>query len=76
FANKIAEKPESERAAYVEELRREYREDIDLLKLAANLHVDAVVAGDRLRGELIRRFAAAVSKRVPAYERRRPVLPV
>lgn len=76
FANKIAEKPESERAAYVEELRREYREDIDLLKLAANLHVDAVVAGDRLRGELIRRFAAAISKRVPGYERRRPVLPV
>jgi methylmalonyl-CoA decarboxylase subunit alpha len=76
FANKIAAKPEGERAAYVEELRREYREDIDLLKLAANLHVDAVVSGDHLRVELIRRFRSAVSKRVPGYERRRPVLPV
>ena len=34
FANKIAEKPEAERAAYVEQLREEYRADIDLLKLA------------------------------------------
>ena len=76
FANKIAEQPESNRAAYVEELRREYREDIDLLKLASNLHVDAVVAGDRLREELIRRFAVTGRKQVPGYERRRAVLPV
>jgi acetyl-CoA carboxylase carboxyltransferase component len=76
FANKIAEKPEGERAAYVEELRRAYREDIDLVKLASNLHVDAVVAGDHLRGELVRRFAIAETKRVPGYERKRPVLPV
>jgi acetyl-CoA carboxylase carboxyltransferase component len=76
FANKIAEKPEAERAAYVEELRREYREDIDLVKLASNLHVDAVVPGDQLRGELARRYAAADGKRVTGYERRRPVLPV
>ena len=58
YFNKIAEKPEAERAAYVEELREEYRADIDLLKLAANLHVDAVVPGDDLRAELVRRFAA------------------
>jgi acetyl-CoA carboxylase carboxyltransferase component len=76
FANKIAEKPEAERAAYIEELRREYREDIDLLKLASNLHVDAVVPGDNLRVELARRFEAARSKRVPGFERRRAVLPV
>ena len=30
FANKIAEKPEAERAAYVEELRVQYRADIRL----------------------------------------------
>jgi acetyl-CoA carboxylase carboxyltransferase component len=76
FANKIAEKPEAERAAYVEELRVEYREDIDLLKLAANLHVDAIVSGDSLRIELVHRFAATGAKRVPGYERRRSVLPV
>jgi len=76
YANKIAAQPEAERAAYVEKLRQDYREDIDLVKLASNLHVDAVVSGDNLRGELIRRFAAAAGKRVGGYERRRAVLPV
>ena len=76
FSNKIAEKPEAERAAYVEQLREEYRADIDLLKLAANLHVDAVVPGDDLRAELVRRLAAAEGKSVTGYARRRPVLPV
>jgi acetyl-CoA carboxylase carboxyltransferase component len=76
FANKIAAQPESDRAAYVEKLREEYREDIDLLKLAANLHVDAVVPGDDLRAELIRRLEAAASKTVTGYPRRRAVLPV
>jgi len=76
YANKIAEKPEAERAAYVEELREQYRADIDLSKLASNLHVDAVVPGDDLRAELVRRFAATGSKSVPSYFRKRPVLPV
>ena len=76
FANKIAAKPEAERAAYVEQLRTEYREDIDLLKLGANLHVDAVIPGDELRVELIRRFETLASKRDPGIERRRAVLPV
>jgi acetyl-CoA carboxylase carboxyltransferase component len=76
FANKIAAKPEAERAAYVEELRREYREDIDILKLAADLHVDAIVPGDDLRVELGRRFDVLGSKIDSGLPRRRPVLPV
>jgi acetyl-CoA carboxylase carboxyltransferase component len=76
YANKIAEKPEAERAAYVEELREQYRADIDLSKLAANLHVDAVVPGDDLRAELLRRLAATGGKSVASYFRKRPVLPV
>jgi methylmalonyl-CoA decarboxylase subunit alpha len=76
FANKIAAKPEGERAAYVEELRAQYREDIDILKLAGNLHVDAVVPGDELRAELARRFAVLESKVDTGLPRRRPVLPV
>jgi acetyl-CoA carboxylase carboxyltransferase component len=76
FANKIAEKPEAERAAYVEELRRQYRADIDLVKLASNLHVDAIVPGDDLRAELVRRLAAADAKTVGGYPRKRAVLPV
>ena len=76
FANKIAEKPEADRPAYVEQLRQQYRADIDLVKLAANLHVDAIVPGDDLRVELVRRLAAAEGKSVPGYARRRAVLPV
>jgi methylmalonyl-CoA decarboxylase subunit alpha len=76
YANKIAEKPEAERAAYVEELREQYRADIDLSKLASNLHIDAVVPGDDLRAELLRRLAATGCKSVPSYFRKRPVLPV
>ena len=29
---------ESERAAYIEQLRAEYRQDIDIYKLASDLH--------------------------------------
>jgi acetyl-CoA carboxylase carboxyltransferase component len=76
FANKIAEKPEAERPAYVEELRKEYREDIDILKLASELHVDAITPGDDLRAELVRRFANAATKSVTGYAKRRSVIPV
>src|SRR5438093_2076388 len=57
YANKIAERPEAERPAFIEELRQQYREDIDILKLASNLHVDAIVPGDDLRTELSRRLS-------------------
>jgi acetyl-CoA carboxylase carboxyltransferase component len=76
YANKIAAKPEAERAAYVEELRQAYRADIDILKLASDLHIDGIVPGDDLRAELIRRFATLTTKIDGGYPRRRPVLPV
>jgi methylmalonyl-CoA decarboxylase subunit alpha len=76
YANKIAEKPEAERAAYVDELRKEYRSDIDLMKLAAENVIDAVVAGDELRGELIRRFSYAATKDRTPISKRRSVIPV
>jgi acetyl-CoA carboxylase carboxyltransferase component len=76
FFNKIQDKPEAERPAYVAQLRDEYRQDVDLYKLAANLHVDAVVQPDELRGELIKRFAYAANKAVRGYAKRRSVLPV
>jgi Acetyl-CoA carboxylase, carboxyltransferase component (subunits alpha and beta) len=75
FAKKIAEKPEAERAAFVEELRQQYREDIEIVKLASNLIVDAVVPGDDLRTELIRRFDLLSSKTDSGYPRRRSVPP-
>ena len=53
---------EAARAARTEELRVGYSADIDLLHLASELVIDAVVEPDRLREELIRRFAHAASK--------------
>jgi acetyl-CoA carboxylase carboxyltransferase component len=76
FANKIAEKPESERAAYVEKLRAEYRDDIDIKKLANDLHIDAIVPGDALRGELIRRLSYMDGKRDTRFPKKHAVYPV
>jgi len=50
------------RAARTEELRREYAEDIDVLHLASELVVDAVVEPQELRGEVVRRLALAATK--------------
>ena len=55
--------------------REEYAEDIDILHLASELVVDAVVEPGELRAELIRRFALAASKARGFAERRNPVTP-
>ena len=50
FYNKIqAIEDPDERAAFVAERRREYEEDVDLVHLAAELVVDAVVQPEDLR---------------------------
>jgi acetyl-CoA carboxylase carboxyltransferase component len=49
YFNKIQEQPEAERAAYVENLRNEYRQDVDLYKLAAEMVVDDIVQPLALR---------------------------
>lgn len=66
----------AERAAKTEELRREYAEDIDILHLASELVIDAVVEPEQLREELIRRFAHASSKQREWPAKRNPVTPV
>ncbi|HET6437497.1 MAG TPA: acyl-CoA carboxylase subunit beta [Anaeromyxobacter sp.] len=76
YYNKIRERPEAERARYVAALREEYRRDIDVLKLAGELVVDAVVPGAELRGELARRFAVYAEGYAPPPHRKRGVLPV
>jgi acetyl-CoA carboxylase carboxyltransferase component len=67
---------EAERAAKTDELRREYGEDIDVLHLASELVIDAVVEPDALRDDLIRRFAHAEDKRRQWPAKRNPVTPV
>jgi len=76
FFNKIQAKPEEERAAYVEELREQYREDINIKKLASELVIDGIVPGDELRQELIRRLAFMGHKRVDRLPKKRSVMPV
>src|SRR2546427_559807 len=76
YFNKIQEKPEAERAAYVQQLREEYKADIDIYKLAAEQVVDAIVPGDRLRAEIVKRFAAAAHRERPLTPKRRSVTPV
>jgi acetyl-CoA carboxylase carboxyltransferase component len=76
FFNKIQELPESERESYVAELRSEYLEDIDLLHLASELVVDAVVEPTELRHELIHRLDYARRKDRGFSGRRHGVPPV
>jgi acetyl-CoA carboxylase carboxyltransferase component len=77
YFNKIQEIPAGpERDAFVAKLRDEYRQDIDIMKLAAELVIDAVVPGDRLRDELAARFAFYADKREPRAAKKHIVSPV
>jgi len=64
------------------ELQRRYEQEIDVLHLASELIVDAVVEPSRLREELVGRFAALAGKDADATRallfprRRHPVTPV
>ena len=59
YSNKIAGDRGPERARRVRRrAAREYEEDVDLVRLAAELVVDAVVEPDDLRAELVRRLRA------------------
>ncbi len=77
FYNRIQaiEDPE-ERATFVAERRAEYEADVDLVHLAADLVVDAVVEPDELRAELVNRLALARSRRRENFQRRHGVPPV
>jgi acetyl-CoA carboxylase carboxyltransferase component len=76
FYNQIqAISDEAERAEFVERKREEYAADIDILHLASEMVVDAVIQPEDLRAELIHRFAMAASKDRSFAERRNPVTP-
>ncbi len=76
FFNKLAGLPEEERPARRKQLEDEYREDIDLYKLASNLIVDDVVEPGELRAKLIARFRAYATRKSPRPERKHGVPPV
>jgi acetyl-CoA carboxylase carboxyltransferase component len=77
YANKIAEiNDEAERIAYVARLRKEYEIDIDILRLASELVIDAIVEPREVRRELVARFAAAATKDRHFSTRRHGIPPV
>jgi acetyl-CoA carboxylase carboxyltransferase component len=77
FANRIeAITDPDERAAFVDEQRRIYEEDVDLLRLASELVIDAIVDFEDLRDEILRRLSAAQNKDRSFSDRRHGVPPV
>ena len=77
YANKIAAIEDAEeRARFVRERRAEYEADIDVVRLASELVVDAIVEPPELRGELVRRLAMARGKDRAFSRRRHGVTPV
>ena len=65
-----------ERAAFVAAKRAEYDEDVDLLRLASDLVIDAIVQPEDLRCDLIVRLAMAASKDRHFSRKRHGVPPV
>jgi acetyl-CoA carboxylase carboxyltransferase component len=65
-----------ERAKRTEELRREYAEEIDILHLASELVVDAVIQPEDLRAEVARRFALYEGRARDWPDKRNAVTPV
>src|SRR5690554_673017 len=76
YARKIQALPEDEQLAYVEELRAEYEQDIDIYRLASELIVDEILTKEELRGELIARLEMSAGKQVAPIDKKHSVRPV
>ena len=76
FYNQIqAIEDEADRERFVAEKREEYAEGVDLLHLASEMVVDAVIEPADLRSQLISRFALAEGRDRSFTERRNPITP-
>jgi acetyl-CoA carboxylase carboxyltransferase component len=76
FFNQIqAIEDAAERERFVAEKRAEYSKDIDILHLASELVVDAVIEPDSLRSELVQRYALAETRDRDFAVRRNPISP-
>ncbi|MRG97953.1 acyl-CoA carboxylase subunit beta [Polyangium spumosum] len=75
YYNKIQAVPEGpERDAMVKRLRDEYREDVDLVKLASEMVIDGIVPTVALRDEISRRFSRYAGK-VAERPRKKHIVP-
>jgi propionyl-CoA carboxylase beta subunit len=77
YFNKIAaiDDPD-ERQAFVDARRAEYEADVDILRLASDLVIDAIVQPEDLRVELVARLASASGRSRSFSDRRHGVPPV
>jgi len=77
YSNKINEITDpKEKIAFVQEKHQEYKESIDIYKLASELIVDDIVAAADLRNALIERFKLYETKDMIFSVRKHPVYPV
>ncbi|MHB8617959.1 MAG: acyl-CoA carboxylase subunit beta [Chloroflexota bacterium] len=76
YFNKIMDLPVEERKAFIDERRKEYKEDIDVYSIANEFSIESVVQPHDLRQELIRRFEAYSGKTATRVHRRNGVYPV
>lgn len=76
YAKKIAELPEEERQEFIQEKRSQYKEDIDIYRLASEMIIDGIIPANSLRSELVSRYQAYMSKYIVFSERKHPVYPV
>ena len=77
YSNKINQiEDPKEKITFVQEKHQEYKESIDIYKLASELIVDDVVAANDLRNALIDRFKLYETKEMIFSVRKHPVYPV
>jgi len=76
YANKIAELPKEEQAKFVDEKQAEYKDDIDVYRLASEMVIDDVIDPNKMRDELAKRFEVYEAKQVTFTERKHGVYPV
>ncbi|SOD70840.1 acetyl-CoA carboxylase carboxyltransferase component [Jatrophihabitans sp. GAS493] len=77
YAGKIAEiSDETEREDFVTRMRAEYEQDVDLMRLASDLVIDAVITPAELRSQVQARFAVLVGKSRAVPAKRHGVPPV
>jgi len=76
YANKIADLPEEERAAFIADKRKEYQQEIDVYRLASELIIDDVIEPNDLRQALATRLPLYMSKYTTFTDRKHGVNPV
>lgn len=76
YANKIASLDEKDKIAFIQEKQKEYKEDIDIYRLASELVIDDIINPDNLRNELSSRFKLYNTKEIQFTKRKHGVYPV